>query len=287
MKSNLVKADYWHLEEQCIKCDLCPNTCILTEGNYGKCNVRLNSGGALYTENYGMIAAIALDPIEKKPLKQYKPNSKVLSIGSYGCNFNCGFCQNWQISQTKPLSKYFSPEKILETALNYKQHNNIGVAYTYAEATVWYEFVYDCARLVKESGLDNILISNGYINKEPLLELAPLIDAANIDLKAFNEEFYNNICGGSLKSVLNTIETLHSYCHVEITTLIIPGENDTEEEITKISKYIASIDKNIPLHLSRYFPNYKFETDATSISTIKKLHDIAKEYLVSVYVGNA
>lgn len=269
-----------------INCKLCPHNCLIKEGEHGKCNVRINREGKLYTINYGEITSIAQDPIEKKPLYHFKPGSKILSVGSFGCNFNCGFCQNHSISQGRTSSEYIPPEKLVEIYKSLKE--NIGVAFTYNEPSIWYEYVYKTSRLLKESLKDIkiVLVTNGYIKEEPLKVLLPYVDAMNIDLKAFSNKYYKDICGGSITPVLDTIKMSSKQCHVELTTLLVSNENDSSGEIEKIAEFIASLDKNIPLHLSRYFPNYKMDNPATKVEVMIKDRDIAKKYLNYVYVGN-
>ena len=269
-----------------VQCELCPHNCLIIDGAHGKCNVRVNKGGVLYTVNYGEITSIAQDHIEKKPLYHYKPGSRILSVGSFGCNFSCEFCQNHSISQERGKSEYMSPEKLVEVCKSLE--DNIGVAFTYNEPSIWYEYVYDSSRLLKENikDINIVLVTNDYINEEPLKMLLPYVDAMNIDLKAFNNKYYKNICGGSITPVLNTIKIASKVCHVEVTTLLVSGENDSCEEIEKISEFIGSLNKDIPLHLSRYFPNYKMEKPATKIEVIFKDRDIAKKHLNYVYIGN-
>lgn len=268
-----------------IHCYLCPHNCVIENGHVGKCNVRLHENGELYTLNYGEVTSAALDPIEKKPLHYFKPNSYILSVGSFGCNFTCGFCQNYRISQQKAESDYVSKDKLIEIILSTK--NNIGIAFTYNEPSIWYEYVYDCSRHLKETAPSSsvVLVTNGYISEEPLEELLPYVDAMNIDLKTFNTSSYKNLCGGSLNPVLRTIQKAAGKCHVEITTLLVTGENDNLNEVEDIAKFINSVDKSIPLHLSRYFPNYKSESPATDIGFMKKAEQVAGKYLERVTLG--
>ncbi|HEY8891120.1 MAG TPA: AmmeMemoRadiSam system radical SAM enzyme [Clostridium sp.] len=269
-----------------IRCKLCPHNCLINGGEYGKCNVRINKEGKLYTINYGEITSFAKDPIEKKPLYHFKPGSKILSVGSFGCNFSCGFCQNHSISQERARSEYISPEKLVEVCRNLE--DNIGVAFTYNEPSIWYEYVYNSARLLKETlkHINIVLVSNGYIKEEPLKMILPYVDAMNIDLKAFNNKYYKDMCGGRVKPVMNTIKLASKECHVEVTTLLVNGENDSSEEIDEISAFLGSLNKDIPLHLSRYFPNYKMKNPATKVDVMFENRDIAKKYLNYVYIGN-
>ncbi|MCT8977102.1 AmmeMemoRadiSam system radical SAM enzyme [Clostridium sp. CX1] len=267
-----------------ILCELCPQRCHIKEGGIGFCGARKVEEGTLYSLNYGNISSISLDPIEKKPLYHFKPGSFILSVGSFGCNFRCGFCQNHSISQVKPDTQYVEPDELITFAL--KQKDNIGIAFTYNEPSIWYEYIYDICKRSANENLDMVLVSNGYISEKPLDSLLPYIKAANIDLKAFNNKFYRSICAGDMKPVLNNIERIHSKCHLELTTLLVEGYNDSEEEIRDLCKWISNLNPNIPLHLSRYFPSYKFDAPATSIEKITFCRDIAKEYLSFVYIGN-
>lgn len=269
-----------------IHCFLCPHNCVIENGGLGKCKVRLHEDGKLLTINYGEITSAALDPIEKKPLYYFHPNSQIFSVGSFGCNFTCDFCQNYNISQFVAQSKYVSKEDLVKTVLS--TEDNIGVAYTYNEPSIWYEYVFDSARLLKETDPNSavVVVTNGYINEEPLKELLPFVDAMNIDLKSFNNEFYKNLCGGSLQPVLRTIELASKACHVEVTTLLVSGENDNLKEIEEIAKFLSSISSEIPLHLSRYFPRYKLKNSPTEIDFMKKAEEVAKKYLSKVNLGN-
>lgn len=269
-------------------CGLCPHHCRLSEGKTGACLARRCVDGKIVSINYGKLTSIALDPIEKKPLYHFHPGSMILSVGSYGCNLHCPFCQNSEISQCDLDSAWHvRPEALVRKALQMVNEGNIGIAYTYNEPIISYEYVMDCAALVHENGLLNVLVTNGMICDEPLSKLLPLIDAMNIDLKGFTQRFYDMV-GGDLGTVKNTIvKSVAAHCHVEITTLIIPHENDSIEEIINLSQWIASISPDIPLHISRFFPTYKMtDRQATPVGTIYKLVAIAKRYLRYVYSGN-
>ena len=270
-------------EKKIVKCELCPHYCKILEGKKGICQVRKNVDGQLYSINYGEVTSIGIDPIEKKPLYHFYPGSKILSLGTYGCNFHCDFCQNWQISQQKPATKALTPEEVVNLAIE-KEVNSI--AYTYSEPLVWYEFVKDTAKLAFENGIKNVLVSNGYINPDPLAKLLPYIDAANVDLKAYNNDFYENYTGGDLKSVKNNIKFMADKIHLEITTLVIDELNSERKELENLFKWIANINSSIPLHLSRYFPAYKMNKAATNISTMENAYNLAKNYLNYVYLGN-
>lgn len=269
-----------------IHCLLCPHRCTISNGNSGRCKVRVNEDGKLYTINYGEITSIALDPIEKKPLRYFKQGSKILSVGGYGCNFTCKFCQNYKISQFQASSKFVSKEELLKLIL--ETENNIGIAFTYNEPSIWYEYVYDCAKYIKayDEKISVVLVTNGYLNKEPLEALLPYIDAMNIDLKSWNDSYYRQICGGTLPPVLESIKIASKYCHVEITTLLVTGENDKVEEVEAIAKFISEIDPYIPLHISRYFPKYLMDAPATDIGIMIESEKIARKYLKRVILGN-
>ena len=279
------EALYYSKHEKGLLCSLCPKNCLIKDQETGFCRTRRNVGGTLYAANYGACTSYALDPIEKKPLYHFYPGSYILSIGTWGCNFSCQFCQNWQIAQAEAEFQELSPEDVVEAAKE-AGPRNIGIAYTYSEPAVWYEFVFDTARLARGAGLKNVLVTNGYISHEPLAELLPYIDAMNIDVKAFNEDFYHKICAGSLAEVKGTVEQAARHCHVEITTLLVPGLNDDPEEIEALSAWLASISPAIPLHLSRYFPRYKLDIPPTPLATMEKARDAARHHLQYVYLGN-
>jgi pyruvate formate lyase activating enzyme len=287
MHENAVQASFWQGSASgAARCGLCPHACVLPEGGVGLCRARRNVSGVLYAESYGEVSALALDPIEKKPLCRFKPGSLILSAGSRGCNFSCRFCQNWRISQAEPAVKFFRPEQLVDLALAKVKEGNIGLAYTYSEPAVWYEFVRDCALLAKEAGLDNVFVSNGYLNPGPLREIAPLLAAANIDLKSCADDFYRRMCGGRLAPVRESIKILAGFCHVEVTTLVIPGCNDSEDEIARIAAWLAEISPSIPLHVTRYYPNYRFSAPPAPKEKILRLKEVAEEFLSYVCAGN-
>jgi len=275
---------YQRTDKGIVKCDLCPHNCRISSNKTGICQVRKNIKGKLYSLNYGQVSSLGIDPVEKKPLYHFHPQKRVLSLGSWGCNMSCTFCQNWQISQQKPELREFKPEEIVETALK----KDIGlIAYTYSEPTVFYEYMLETAKIASEKGLKNILVSNGFINQKPLEKLIPFLDAANIDLKAFNQNFYQKECGGSLEPVKRTIEILAHEVHLEITNLIITELNDNLSEIEELFKWLAQINRQIPLHLSRYHPAYKLNKLPTDLEIMKKAYHLAKKHLDHVYLGNA
>ncbi|NRT70439.1 AmmeMemoRadiSam system radical SAM enzyme [Clostridium beijerinckii] len=269
-----------------VRCRICPHNCLIDEEKFGICGVRTLKSKIPIAINYGEVTSMGVDPIEKKPLYHFKPSKDILSIGSFGCNMTCSFCQNYEISQGKPQTQYISVEKLMDIIPTIE--NNIGVAFTYNEPFMWYEYMYDAAKGIKENNTDTsvVVVTNGYINEEPLKKILPYVDAINIDLKGYTNRYYNNICGAKLEPVLETIKRCSEYCHVEITTLLVSEENDSLEEARQIAEFIASVDKNIPLHLSRYFPRYKMENEATKIEKITEAQNEAKKYLKHVYVGN-
>ena len=283
MKNNA--SFYIKKDSDVIVCELCPHNCHLREGQTGLCSVRKVSDGELFTLNYGEVSSVAMDPIEKKPLYHYKPGRKILSVGSFGCNFSCGFCQNYSIAKEYPRTQYISPEELITIAAKAKEEDNIGIAFTYNEPSIWYEYIREVAS-ANHADLDIILVSNGYISEKPLLEILPYVKAMNIDLKAFNKDFYKSVCKGNIENVLNTIKVASSKCHVEITTLVVPGYNDAYEELEELVKWISSVDKDIPLHLSRYYPAYKFSAPPTSLEELIESYKIAIKHLSYVYIGN-
>jgi len=230
---------------------------------------------------------MSIDPIEKKPLYHFMPGAGILSVGTYGCNLSCKFCQNWEISQREAGHRELTPEEVARLADSVRGQS-VGVAYTYSEPLVWYEFVYDCARLLSKRGLVNVLVTNGYINPDPFRKLLPYVDAVNIDLKAFSPEFYKSVCGGDLEPVLRSIgQAYESGCHVELTTLVVPGMNDSKDEMDRLASWIAGLSPDIPLHVSRYFPSYRMTAPPTPMSTLQACVDAARTRLHYVYVGNA
>lgn len=276
-------------------CWLCPHRCHLAEGQTGFCHARQNQGGVIRPLNYGLLTSAALDPIEKKPLYHFRPGSMILSLGSFGCNLRCPFCQNYTISQAGrdgfegqqlPMDRT-SPKEIVAAAQRLEETSgNIGVAFTYNEPLVGYEFVYDTARLLKEAGLAVVLVTNGQIEKDPWLHLLPYVDAVNIDLKGFTQSFYDWI-GGDLKTTKATIEmAAEAGVHVEVTTLVIPGKNDGAEEMAAEAEWLAGISAELPLHLSRYFPRYRSKIPMTPVETLQRLRRIAGARLRFVHLGN-
>jgi len=283
-----IKAQYYtKLDNGVIHCQLCPHNCHIKPDKKGICGVRANSGGELYAESYGQLSSLALDPIEKKPLYRFQSGSMILSAGSYGCNFSCSYCQNYGISMEKPETAFISPENLVYKAFCLKESGNIGLAYTYNEPFISYEYVLDCCKLIRDRGMKNVLVTNGYVQEAPLLEMLPFIDAMNIDLKSISHEFYRNICNGNVDHVNRTIEIASKVCHVEITCLVIPGLNDSEEEIDNMAMWLSSLSPEIPLHLTRFFPRYKMlDKPVTPRFVLENLVSVAKKHLRHVYMGN-
>ncbi len=283
------------------RCEACFRHCLLNEGQTGFCGVRSCHDGMIRPDNYGKITSMALDPIEKKPLRHFYPGSRILSIGSYGCNLRCPFCQNHEISWSKEAYQdarqweTVMPEELLQIALGLQSRGNIGIAFTYNEPLIAYEFVRDTAKLFHEAGLKTVLVSNGTTERSVLQEILPYIDAMNIDLKGFSDRYYETVLQGSRRQVMDFIEEAVKACHVELTTLIIPGENDSENEMREMTGWITglkdasgnTIGQEIPLHISRFFPCFHMtDRKATDVALVYHLAEIAREQLRSVYTGN-
>lgn len=283
------------------KCSVCFRHCDLKEGQVGFCGSRICADGKVNASNYGRITSLALDPIEKKPLRRFFPGSGILSVGSYGCNLRCPFCQNSEISwgeealQFSDTAETISPEMLVRIAEKYRSEGNIGIAFTYNEPLVGYEFVRDAAKLAHERDLKNVMVTNGTAELSVLEEIGPYIDAMNIDLKGFTEHYYNEVLGGSFEMTKRFIEKAVKICHVELTTLIVPGENDSPEEMRKLSSWVAGlrdadgkiIGPDIPLHISRFFPRFHMtDRSATPVKDVYALAETAREKLNFVYTGN-
>lgn len=273
-----------------LRCTLCPHNCLIKKEHTGICGVRKavlsHNELKLISLNYGEVTSISLDPIEKKPLIDFYPNSQILSIGSFGCNFKCSFCQNYSISQNKAESKHIDIQEMTDVILN--MDNNLGLAFTYNEPTIWYEYVFDLAKNIKDkdSSKKIVLVTNGFINEAPLLKLLPFVDALNIDLKG-DSNYYQNICFGFLEPVKNTIRLAYTQGkHIELTLLLVPNQNTDTKSLKEIGEFIQSIDKTIPLHLSRYFPRYKMLEEQTSLELIKSSYNLLKDYLDNIILGN-
>lgn len=278
-------------------CDVCFRHCKIKEDASGFCGGRTCRNGQIVAANYGKLTSVALDPIEKKPLKMFRSGSNVLSLGSYGCNLRCPFCQNSSISwsqkafECKEKAEYYSPEEIVQTALSLRGRGNIGIAFTYNEPLIGYEFVRDTAKLAKQAGLENVLVTNGTATQKVFDEISPYIDAMNIDLKAFSESFYKDLLDGDFQMTKDFIAAAVQTCHVELTTLIIPGENDSEQEMHELSSWVAALEKQcnkkVSLHITRFFPAFKLtDKEPTPVSTIMRLVEVAKEHLDFVFSGN-
>lgn len=283
---------YQKLSNKIVRCDLCAHRCVIKPGQRGVCSVRENQNGILYSLVYGLALAANVDPIEKKPLFHFLPGTKSYSLCTTGCNFRCEFCQNWQESQISKSPERqivglpLPPEKVVQQALDSGCQS---IAYTYTEPTIFFEYAYDTALLAKRAGLANVFVTNGYQTPETIKKMKGIINAANIDLKAFSEDYYRKICGAKLAPVLESIKLMHQEgIWIELTTLVIPEQNDSEKELTQLAKFIASVDKNIPWHLSRFHPDYKM-TDSypTPLGTLEMAYEIGKKAgLNYIYLGN-
>jgi pyruvate formate lyase activating enzyme len=283
---------YQSLERGKISCSLCSHRCQIAPSKYGVCGVRENREGKLYTLVYGEVIAAHVDPIEKKPFYHFLPGSSAFSIATVGCNFQCGFCQNWEISQASKkdgegLGGYkLPPEDVVREA---KKQNCQSISYTYTEPTIFFEYAYDTAKIAKREGLFNNFVTNGFMTPEALETIHPYLDAANVDLKAFKEETYKKVCKARLAPVLESICLMRKLnIWVEVTTLVVPGLNDSDEELSQIVRFILSVDPDIPWHISRFHPDYKY-TDAkpTPLETLRKAYNIGKkEGLRYIYIGN-
>ena len=283
------------------RCEVCFRHCEIAEGRTGFCGARGVRDGVVKAVNYGKITSLALDPIEKKPLSRFFPGSRILSVGSYGCNLRCPFCQNYEISWSDAAWRYerraksMLPEELVDLAAGLRSSGNIGIAFTYNEPLIGYEFVLDTARLAKERGLKNVLVTNGTAQLSVLEKLGPYIDAMNIDLKGFTDRYYTQVIHGSRQMVMEFITRAVKLCHVELTTLIVPGENDSVEEMSALSRWVARLEdgqgnvigNKVPLHVTRFFPRFHMtDRDATDIGRIRLLTETAKENLAYVFLGN-
>jgi pyruvate formate lyase activating enzyme len=280
---------YEKLDGKKVQCLLCPQNCVISEGKRGLCRVRQNKDGKLYSLVYGTPCSTAVDPIEKKPLFHFLPGTSTYSLGTAGCNMKCQFCQNWEISQSNPEdlpSFEFTPEQIVKSAL---ENECKSISYTYTEPTINFEFVLECAKIARKKGLKNIMVTNGFINPKPLKMLYKYIDAANIDLKGFSDEYYKKFCGARLQPVLDSIKTMKKMgVWIELTTLVIPGLNDSEKEIKELCKWVSTeIGRDTVVHFSRFFPYYKLQdVPPTPEETLVRIKKIAERCLDYVYIGN-
>ncbi|MEM3811701.1 MAG: AmmeMemoRadiSam system radical SAM enzyme [Thermoplasmata archaeon] len=288
--SILHEAMYWHRESDGVRCDLCPHRCYLKIENMGICGVRKNVDNKLYSEVYGFVSAISNDPIEKKPLFHFHPGSWIFSVSTIGCNLRCMYCQNYELSRgliPRSQLEYYTPEELVSIAKNY---GSKGIAWTYNEPSIWFEYTLDTSKISKKDGMYNVYVTNGYINEDPLREIAPYMDAMNIDVKGFTDEFYKKYLGGTLEPVLNTVILAKSLqIHIELTYLVVPTLNDKKEDIEKYLDWvIETLGLDIPLHFSRFHPDYKLNyLPATPIETMQEIYKLAKERMLRyVYLGN-
>lgn len=288
---SLTEAAYWQADDDDdVVCSLCPHRCLIPSGYRGRCRVRVNVDGTLYTVVYGRPVAVHVDPIEKKPLYHFHPRSRTFSFATAGCNLRCVFCQNWQISQARPeQTRYIllPPEELVAAAINADSHS---ISYTYTEATVFYEYMRDTAKIAHEKGLQNVWVTCGYIEEEPLRALAPYLDAVNVDLKGFSDTFYRTYTAGTLEPVLRTLRILQEEgVWIEITNLVIPGANDADEDFENLCAWVVeTLGKDVPLHFSRFRPDYRLrDRPPTPIATLERAVSIAQEHGIRyVYTGN-
>ena len=270
-------------DQSSIKCTLCPNFCLIQQNQTGICRKRKNIQSQLYTTNYGETITIAIDPMRKKPLYHFHPNENILSIGANSCNLSCKFCQNYTSSQMQCKTIRITPTELINSCTK----NNVKhIAFTYTEPFTWFEYIYDTAILLKENNISVVLITNGYVNPQPLNQILPYIDAMNIDLKAFSNEFYQTQCNATLEPVLNTIRTAATKTHIEITLLLIETLNDDTELLDQMFTFIRDINPEIPLHISKYFPRYKAQIPPTKNEAVYKAVEQAQKYLKYEYAGN-
>lgn len=274
---------YWESSVRGVRCSLCPHRCLIAEGRHGRCLGRTNRGGRLFADSYGRAVSLAVDPVEKKPLYHFLPGSEILSVATYGCNLACPFCQNSEISQAAAPSRYLSPEALVAAA---RERSIPSVAFTYSEPLVWFEYVVDAARLLRGAGVRVVLVTNGMANAEPFAELLPLVDAMNIDLKAMRPDFYRDYVRGDLASVLATIRAARSRCHVELTNLLIPGRNDSDDDVDRLVDFVCETGQSTPLHFSRYFPRFRATEPATPAESLLRAAERASLRLHYVYLGN-
>jgi len=284
-----MEARYWVAEGGKVRCQLCPHHCLIAPGSVGICGVRRNDDGHLAALTYGVVSSLHVDPMEKKPFYHMRPGEGVLSFGSLGCNLGCMHCQNYSISQARPGKDRSDAMRPEEVPAMVRRSGCRGVAWTYNEPTMWHEFASDASRLCKKDGLFSVFVSNGYIEEQPLRDLKGLVDGINIDVKGFNEDFYHKICKAKLAPVLRAVEVAHEIgMHVELTYLIIPGHNDRKEEIEAFCRWVSGVDKEMPVHFSRFHPDYKMmDVPVTPTATMEMAHLAAKEAGLSfVYLGN-
>jgi pyruvate formate lyase activating enzyme len=283
------EALFYTKERNYVQCKLCPHTCVIKPSNTGVCGVRKNVDNKLVSLSYGRITQPQLDPVEKKPLYHFLPGTLTLSLGTYGCNFKCSFCQNYHLSHEIPKNYQYAPLTLPEEVVRIAEHFNVpSISYTYNEPTVFAEFVLECAEMARERNIKNILVTNGYTNTEPVKKFSRVIDAANVDLKSFSDSFYRKNCSGRVEPVKKAIKQYKKEgVWIEVTNLIIPGENDSTSGIDKLARWIASVDEKIPLHLSRFHPYYKMsDKNPTPLKTLEHAKKTAEKHVDHVYVGN-
>ncbi len=280
-----MKARYFEkLEGNAVRCTLCPHECRIPDGASGVCGARRNAGGVLEAVRYGELAAECVDPIEKKPLYHFRPGSSIFSVGGHGCNFRCIFCQNWHLVEGIGGTVRVRPEQVVAAA---ERSGSGALAWTYNEPLINYEFILDASRLARERGLAVVAVTNGFVNPEPLAELLPFLDAANVDIKAFDDDFYRTLCGGRLAPVLEAVKLMARSIHVEVTNLVIPGRNDSPESFRALAEWVASeCGRDTPLHFSAYYPAWKATFPPTPLETLVEARDTALEYLDFVFLGN-
>lgn len=280
------EARWWESQNGLIRCNLCPHTCRLSEGKRGICGVRSATADGIELNSWGMISAETFDPIEKKPLYHFMPGSKIWSVGLFGCNLHCPFCQNYRISKSPPLAGRYikrTPEELINKAVDAAATS---IAFTYSEPMIHAEYLIEAASIAKKANLSTVLVTNGSVCEEAAQEILSLIDGVNVDLKSWSAEYYRRTLKGDLETVKRFIEIAYNKCWVELTTLIVPGDNDDEDEMRRICGWIRCLSADIPLHLSAYYPSYKYDKPPTDPKTLQKLAGIAREELKFVYVGN-
>ncbi len=280
-----VEASYWHAESDGrVECELCPRRCVISDGKRGVCELRENRAGVLYAAAYGELASTAIDPIEKKPLYHFHPGDDILSVGPNGCNLRCRGCQNYQISQETAPTHYLPAEALAQLAV---AQRSPGIAYTYTEPLVWFEYVRDASRVARDQSLYNVAVTNGYLEEEPAREIATFLDAANVDVKSLSDDFYRDYCGGSLEPVLRTCAIFKEHLHLEITNLLVTGLSDSEEDVEALVAWVVeNLGRDTPVHFSRYFPHHKMDAPPTPTHHLLRAKEIAERDLYYVYLGN-
>ncbi|MFO7675615.1 MAG: AmmeMemoRadiSam system radical SAM enzyme [bacterium] len=278
-----VPARYWRPEGDRARCELCPNLCLIAPGRRGRCLGRVNVNGRLEAVSYGEVVSIAVDPVEKKPLYHFHPGERILSVATYGCNLACPFCQNCEISQQEAPGRSTAPAELVELA---RRSGTFGVAFTYTEPLVWFEYLMDSCPVLRAAGLRTVLVTNGMVNPAPLEELLPYVDAMNIDLKSIRPEFYRDYVRGSLDAVLGSIRAARRRCHVELTNLLIPGRNDSDDDVTALVEFVAGLGRDTVLHFSRYFPRNRAGEPPTPVAALVRAGELARRRLDYVYLGN-